>query len=81
MVNGDDFMTVSEAAELLGYTLQHTRLLLRQGRLKGSKIGRDWMILREAVDEYSVRRVSIPLLPSLNSGRYLGFRQGRQNAK
>lgn len=81
MVNRDDFMTVSEAAELLGYTLQHTRLLLRQGRLKGSKIGRDWMILREAVDEYSVRRVSIPLLPSSNSGRYLGFRQGRQNAK
>lgn len=57
-------MTVPEAAEALGYTVQHTRLLLRQGRLRGNKIGRDWVVLREAVAEYNVRKVSVPLLPS-----------------
>jgi excisionase family DNA binding protein len=64
MVNQRDFITVREAANLLGYTYQHTRLLLRQGKLRGTKIGRDWVVLREDVAEYNVRKVSLPLLPS-----------------
>lgn len=64
MVDQNNSMTVPEAAETLGYTVQHTRLLLRRGRLRGNKIGRDWIVLRESVAEYNVRRASIPLLPS-----------------
>jgi len=64
MVYQNNLMTVSEAARVLGYTVQHARLLLRQGRLRGSKIGRDWMVIRESVAEYNVRKASIPLLPS-----------------
>jgi len=66
MVNENDYITVAEAAEALGYSAQHTRLLLRQGMLKGNKIGRDWLVLREAVVEYNVRQASIPLLPSFS---------------
>ena len=64
MVNQNNFITVSEAADALGYTVQHARLLLRQGRLRGNKIGRDWMVLRESVADYNTRKASIPLLPS-----------------
>ncbi len=46
------YLTTGEAAERLGYTVQHTRLLIRQGKLEASKFGRDWMIVREAVEGY-----------------------------
>jgi len=46
------FTTSAAAAERLGYSLQHTRLLLREGKLQGQKFGRDWMVLRESVASY-----------------------------
>lgn len=45
-------MTTREAAEDLGYTIQHTRLLIRQGKIEASKFGRDWLVVRESVVEY-----------------------------
>lgn len=82
MVNQRDFVGVREAAKLLGYTYQHTRLLLRQGKLRGNKIGRDWVVLREDVAEYNVRKVSIPLLSSKSKkGRpSLGEREQNESA-
>ncbi len=50
----DTYMTTNEAAEQLGYTVQHTRLLIRQGKLKANKFGRDWMVIRESVARYEV---------------------------
>lgn len=47
-------MTTREAAEDLGYTIQHTRLLIRQGKIEASKFGRDWLVVRESVVEYKV---------------------------
>ena len=47
-------MTTREAAEDLGYTMQHTRLLIRQGKIEASKFGRDWLVVRESVVEYKV---------------------------
>jgi len=38
------YVTSSEAAKLLGYTIQHTRLLFRQNKLPAQKVGRDWLI-------------------------------------
>ena len=69
MVNENELMTSSEASETLGYTVQHTRLLVRQGRLHGTKIGRDWMILRESVTEYVTQSSTVPLLPPSKRGR------------
>lgn len=64
MVDEVEFLTVPEAATVLGYTPQHTRFLIRQGKLHGTKRGRDWVIPRESVIDYNVRKASIPLLPS-----------------
>ncbi len=47
-----EVMTTREAAEELGYTIQHTRLLIRQGHIEAAKFGRDWLVVRESVVEY-----------------------------
>jgi excisionase family DNA binding protein len=69
MVTDDRFMTTSEASEFLGYTIQHTRLLVRQGQLRGSKRGQDWMILRESVADYVTERSTVPMLRDTKRGR------------
>lgn len=50
------FLSSKEAAKELGYTVQHTRLLIREGHLEATKVGRDWLIVRESVDEYKAQR-------------------------
>lgn len=69
MVVEPEFLTVSEVAARLGYSEQHTRLLLRQGKVRGAKIGRDWMILREAAAGYVARQETAPLFPTPKRGR------------
>ena len=61
MVEETNLLTVPEASEFLGHTVQHVRILIREGKLPGQKIGRDWMIPRNAVIEYNTRKSS-PLL-------------------
>jgi len=34
-----------EAGEKLGLSKEHVRLLVRQGIIKGKKLGRDWIVL------------------------------------
>jgi len=70
LTKGDDMekenlLTVPEVSEYLGHSVQHIRLLIREGRLNGYKIGRDWMISPSALTEYNKRRSSIPLFPDL----------------
>ena len=50
------FVSTKEAASYLGYTVQHTRLLIRQGELEATKFGRDWMIVRESIAEYKSKK-------------------------
>lgn len=45
-------MTVAQAAKVLGYSVQHTRLLIRKGKLHALKLGRDWAILRDDLSQY-----------------------------
>ena len=47
-----ELITTQEAAENLGYTIQHTRLLIRRGQIDATKFGRDWLVVRESVVEY-----------------------------
>lgn len=56
-----DQISSREAAGLLGYTVQHVRRLIRQGTLDGFKLGRDWIVRRESVDEYLARRANLNL--------------------
>jgi len=61
-----NLLTVPEASEFLGHSVQHTRLLIREGKLPGYKIGRDWMIPRSALTEYNTHKSSVPLFPNLD---------------
>ena len=56
-----DLITSEEAADALGYTVQHVRRLARAGRLQGRKMGRDWLIFRESVARFLAERASRPL--------------------
>lgn len=51
-----EYLSTKKAAEGLGYTVQHTRLLIRQGHLEAFKFGRDWLIVRESVVAYKAKR-------------------------
>ncbi|MBI3947562.1 MAG: helix-turn-helix domain-containing protein [Armatimonadetes bacterium] len=53
-----EYLTTKDAADTLGYTVQHTRLLIRQGRLAATKLGRDWLLPRESVAEYRVAQAA-----------------------
>ncbi|HOY51436.1 MAG TPA: helix-turn-helix domain-containing protein [Prolixibacteraceae bacterium] len=47
-----DFITPEEAARMLGFHVEHVRRLLREGDLKGEKIGKAWLVLRKSVEDY-----------------------------
>lgn len=50
------FLSTKEAAAELGYTLQHTRLLIRQGLLDATKMGRDWWVFSDSVENFKKQR-------------------------
>ena len=49
-------LSVQEAANRLGLTKQHVRLLLRRGRLRGMRVGRTWILLDDEVTRLSGER-------------------------
>jgi len=57
------FITSAEAAERLGYTVQHVRRLIRVGTLDGEKMGRDWIVEAKSVTGLLEKRenLSLPL--------------------
>jgi len=65
----DNYVKVAEAARMLGFTMQHIRVLIRQGQLTGTKIGRDWLIARESLHEFRARRSTQTMLVERKLGR------------
>ena len=53
----EGMLTVPEAAEILGVTQQRVRFLIRRRMLPAWKMGRDWIVSRNAVEERK-RRLS-----------------------
>ena len=51
----DDLISLQKAAKLSGLSSGHLRLLIRQGDLWGTKIGRNWVTTEQAVREYQTR--------------------------
>jgi hypothetical protein len=43
---------VKAASLYSGYSIQYLRHLLRQNRLKGTKLGQIWFVEKSALDEY-----------------------------
>ena len=47
-----DYMTTQEAADRLGYHVDHVRRMLREEDLQGQKVGYMWFVLNQSVNEY-----------------------------
>jgi excisionase family DNA binding protein len=54
-------LTAREAARWLGCSVQYVRRLLRSGKLRGSKVGRDWVVEEGEVARWSALRAVAPL--------------------
>ena len=46
-----DFITTEEAARILQFHVEHVRRLLREGDLKGEKIGTAWLVLKKSIED------------------------------
>ena len=51
----DELISLSQAAKLSGLSLPHLSLLIRQDKLWGKKIGRNWVTTEKAIKEYLAR--------------------------
>ena len=51
----NEFISTEEAAEKLKYHVEHVRRMMREGSIQGLKIGRTWLVKREALDSYMKR--------------------------
>ena len=51
----DELISLSEAAELSGFTTRHLRYLAMNGELWAKKLGRNWFTTTQAVQEYLAR--------------------------
>ena len=50
--NGDDWLTVQEAAKLTGYHAEYLRILIREGKITACKFGPVWAISKSALLTY-----------------------------
>ena len=53
--NIGELITLSEAAELSGFTTRHLRHLAVNGEIWAKKLGRNWFTTAQAVREYLAR--------------------------
>jgi excisionase family DNA binding protein len=51
----DELISLSEAAELSGFTTRHLRHLAINGEIWAKKLGRNWFTTTQAVQEYLAR--------------------------
>lgn len=54
--NKANYMTSTEAAKILGFTSDHVRKLIYQGKIKGEKLGRNWIIEKRYLDKIHRQR-------------------------
>ncbi len=54
-----EYMTVKEAAKELGFNVISLRVLLRQGKVEATKIGRTWLVLKKSLNAYKARTAGL----------------------
>lgn len=50
-----DHLTTQQASDVLGVTAQRVLALIREGRLPAVKLGRDWLIARQDLENFEKR--------------------------
>jgi excisionase family DNA binding protein len=58
----EDYITTDEAAKLSGFTEQYIRKMIREKRIEGQKVRRDWILSRASLERFlaTERRVGRP---------------------
>jgi hypothetical protein len=51
-INPAEFISLSKAAKISGYTAEHLNLLCRKKILKGQKVGRNWNTTEKWLADY-----------------------------
>ncbi len=54
-----EYIETSEAAKELNYHVEHVRRMMREGRLKGIKIGRTWLVQKKSLEEFVARTLAM----------------------
>jgi len=55
------FISLKQAVEISGYTQDYLGSLIREKKLKGKKIGRDWFTTERAVKRYISTKKFLPI--------------------
>lgn len=58
-----DFVSASEAAELLGVSRMWVSSLIRDGKLQAVRVGSSWVIERKDLEDLIARRAADPPKP------------------
>ena len=56
--NKANYLTSAEAAHSLGFSPDHVRKLILQGKIKAEKLGRNWIIEKKNLDK--IHRLRFP---------------------
>lgn len=49
----EGYISTARAAEVLGSDVSYVRRLLRAKRIRGEKVGRDWLVEEKSAEEYA----------------------------
>ena len=63
------YLSTEEAAEVMGYSRQHVRVLIHEGRLKGDRVGKNWLVSRSSVQDYIMQKRNLSLFGNSKRGR------------
>lgn len=70
-----EWITTKEAAELTGYTTSYIRKAIYRDRLKGKKLGRDWVLRKDEVLAYAEK------MKKLGPSKHDPWRTGARKSK
>lgn len=65
------FISLKKAAEISGYTQDHLGYLIREKKLGGKKVGRNWFTTEKALNVYLLTKKFVPVEDIFSSKRKL----------
>ena len=48
----EDYIPLSEASDMTGYSIDHLRRLIQKGKMRGRRIGRNYVTTQSAIQDY-----------------------------
>jgi len=66
MTKRSNYLTTAEAATFLGFTADYVRFLIREGKLHGEKLGRNWIVDKKQL--LKIRRKRFPTQEDSENG-------------